>query len=214
MELKIFFDLNDPELNFYKSEIEKVTIIREKDSAVNFLIKAIKLILYYPEKIKEGESNKEGTLQIFIEDRVKRVFYISDSKITSVFFTFYITKGTNYEYIIKFLDIKIDPKKLTYIEMIIENRDLFNNSKTMQSILDWLSIIESYLEKFLSDFSPNDKSMLVEEIMKLYINLLILEDGYIRFEDDPGRAEELHPRGLSIHLCKFYYSLGTVHPFV
>ena len=163
--------------------------------------------MYYPEKIKEGESNKEGTLQIFIEDRVKRVFYISDSKITSVFFTFYITKGTNYEYIIKFLDIKIDPKKLTYIEMIIENRDLFNNSKTMQSILDWLSIIESYLEKFLSDFSPNDKSMLVEEIMKLYINLLILEDGYIRFEDDPGRAEELHPR---FHFDIFYTNGATL----
>ncbi len=205
MQQVFYFDLNDQELLFhkYKQEIEDM-IIRNKNHVAKFLIKIVKLILFYPNKIKGGVCNEEGILQIFIKDRIKRVFYVSSSKITSVYFPFYIATDRK-KYIIKYLDILIDEQKLICIEKLINDENLFDKMRINGEILDLQIEIESALEDIVGEFHLQDR--VVKEVMRLYLELLILEDGYIRFEEDETREHpKIHPR---FHFDIFYTNGAT-----
>jgi len=199
MEQVFYFDLNDRELCFFKKEIEDI-IIRNKNHIMRLLVKIVKLILICPKKIKEGVGNKKGILQIFIKDRIKRAFYVSNFKTTSIYFPFDIDINED-EWSIKYLDIQVDFCKLACIERLVDDDSLWGNLIVTEDILDLLMTIEDILDEVLTDSSLQNKA-LKNDIIKLYFGLLILEDGYIRFDDDEENEKAgIHPR---FHFDIFY----------
>ncbi len=167
--------------------------IRTKLHAITILMRVIKIMLAYQEPVA---AQKAGYFSLTI-NAMSRLVFVSKEKIYSINFPFQITGeiGSFKIYSLHHLDI---------------------NSKSTSSIL---ALIDDgiFNEPHVLDFAMPvaDSHDIDSDLWAFLRELLLWEDGYIRYDDDPGNENgDVHPR---YHLDVFYsgpatFKLGLKHP--
>lgn len=160
--------------------------IRSRKDVIILLMKSIKLMLVYKEPAK---ADRVGEISLVIS-KMSRIFYSSHNKVFSLNFPFFVKDvgGLIGFYTREFSDID---NRLTSV--IIE---LVQSSKLLDSyeVLDFAEPI--------SDAADIDKNIWV-----LLRQLIIHEDGYLRFDHDPVHEKEgnIHP----LNHYDIFYSTAT-----
>lgn len=163
--------------------------IREKTNVIELLMESIKIMLVNNEM---KENLIKGRMLLHVS-KMSRLFYFSDNKYFSINFPFFI----NQENILSFYskNIKdIDSRITSDVLGILSSEKNLTASRSLNDLLDFASEIEcdeDYRKTFLSFLNE----------------LLLFEDGYIRYDFDEIRNNELtHPLN---HLDIFYSSGST-----
>lgn len=159
--------------------------IREKLHAINVLMRVIKIMLTYREP---AEAQVAGYF-ILIVDAMSRLIFVSKNKIYSINFPFRTTGEIG---------------NLRFYSH--HHQDI--NSKATSSILALIDY-GVFNESDVLDFAipVSDELQTDNEIWALLRELLLWEEGYIRYDDDPGNVNgDVHPR---YHLDVFYSGAST-----
>lgn len=176
------FDIGDWELNNFFSPI------REKRDVILLLMKTVKLI---NSPIPIDPKRKAGQI-ILIISKMSRLFFVSDVKIFSIRFPFFVRENE--------VELSISSK---YIENI--------DSKVTSDIISIFSSSELFEFSDIIDFADyiSDEDNRIWDLVR---DLLLFEDGYIRFDHDSKNANgEIHPLN---HFDVFYtdqcsFKVGT-----
>lgn len=179
--MKVFrYSLDSHQVNeFFKP-------VRSKVNVVKLLMKSIKYIL---SGIQASDDDKVGEL-ILVVSKMSRLFYISEKKSFSIAFPFSVKEiSESIEFSSKYVAF-IDSKTTSDVISILSNEDAFNHESAMEFMIPIEELCES------------EKSF-----WGLILNLLMYEDGYIRYDLDPDRVNgDKHPLH---HLDIFYSSNST-----
>ena len=176
------FNIGDWELNNFFSPI------REKRDVVLLLMKTVKLI---NSPIHIAPKHKAGQI-ILIISKMSRLFFVSDLKIFSIRFPFFVRENE--------VQLSISSK-------CIENID----SKVTSDIISIFSSSELFEFSDIIDFADHisDEDNRIWDLVR---ELLLFEDGYIRFDHDSKNANgKIHPLN---HFDVFYtdqcsFKVGT-----
>jgi len=159
--------------------------IRDKKDVISLLMKTIKLILVYQEP---EPRNVVGEISIVVS-KMSRVFYSSDTKVFSINFPFFIRDSDNQLSFYTREFPEIDNRLTSIIIELIES----SNCLSLTEILEFAEPV-------------SDASNLEENIWVLLRDLMIHEDGYVRFDHDPKNViPNLHP----LNHYDFFYSNST-----
>lgn len=159
--------------------------IRTKLDVINILMRVIKIMSTYQEPAV-GQVAGNFTL---IVDAMSRIFFVSEKKIYSLNFPFRVKGG--------------------YGEFHFYNHhhpDI--NSKSTSSILAFINDDGIFDEIDVLDFANpiSDACLTDREIWGLMRELLLWEEGYLRYDDDPVHVNgNIHPR----HHVDVFYSSGA-----
>jgi hypothetical protein len=167
------FDIGDWEIsNFFSA-------IREKRDVILLLMKTVKLI---NSPLSPIEPNRKAGEIILLISKMSRLFFVSDVKIFSIRFPFFVGESE---------------EQFTISSVYVENID----SKLTSHIISFFSFSEAFEFPDFLDFAeylPDED----ERIWNLVRELLLFEDGYIRFDHDPRNAnDKIHPLN---HFDVFY----------
>ncbi|WP_336715243.1 hypothetical protein [Chryseobacterium mucoviscidosis] len=167
--------------------------IKNKIQVLKILIEATRLIMY--NDISDKNYNQKLVLKI---KKMSRLFFITKNKYYSINFPFTFYKSDKSIEITYKNQIVIDSKILSDILSII-NDNRFNS-------LDCFDFIEPFID-FDSKYS--------EQIWFLLKELLTLEDGYVRFDNDKesfekAKANETPHRHPENHFDIFYTSSNNI----
>jgi hypothetical protein len=123
-------------------------------------------------------------------DKMSRLFYVFDNKIFSINFPYAVTEKDG--------DLKF--RSLHHSEV---------NSAVTSNVLALLEVGDTLLNREVLHFAEpiSDACQYDEDFWSLFRELLMFEDGYVRFDHDDERANgQLHPVD---HLDVFYTSGST-----
>lgn len=177
------FDIGDWELgNFFSP-------IRDKRDVILLLMKTIKLI---NSKVLVEPNHKAGEITLLVS-KMSRLFFISEAKIFSIRFPFFIRESEE--------DLSISSVYVENIDSTVTSSviSIFSSEFDFPDILDFAEYIDTN--------ANTDK-----QIWHLVRELLFFEDGYIRFDHDPKNANATyHPLN---HFDVFYtdqcsFKVGT-----
>lgn len=159
--------------------------IRTKKEALTLLIKATKAMLA-PTAIKKEEQTGSITLII---SKMSRLLFHSSNKTFSIAFPFLVREDKTGIYFYSHEHPNIDSKTTSDILALLDQPYLFDT----KDVLEFADPICSACD-------------IDVDLWCLFRNLLLLEDGYIRYDDDRERVNgHKHPR----HHLDFFYSQGT-----
>ena len=161
--------------------------IRTKLDAINVLMRIIKIMLTYHEP---APAQIAGHFSLNV-DAMSRLVFVSKNKIYSLNFPFRV--GVGEQGGIRFYD---------HYQQDIDN-------KLTSSILEFIYEHSIFAEASVLDFAaPVVNSNGIErDLWALLRELLLWEEGYIRYDDDPANVQgAIHPR---YHLDVFYSSAAT-----
>lgn len=177
------FDIGDWEISNFFSPI------RGKRDVILLLMKTVKLI---NSPLLPIESKRKAGEIILLISKMSRLFFVSDVKIFSIRFPFFAREIEG---------------QLAISSVYVENID----SKVTSDIISFFSSSDIFeFPDFLdfADYLPDED----ERIWNLVRDLLLFEDGYIRFDHDPKNANgTIHPLN---HFDIFYtdqcsFKVGT-----
>jgi hypothetical protein len=174
--------------NFSEAYLEKFfpkRRIKSKAEIIEILMETIRYMLLNPEILEE---NSAGTIILRI-DKMSRLFFISKYKYYSIIFPFFVVFQENkYNFSFKNM-IEIDTFLISNIISIIKCDDFKANCS-----LDFVSPI--------CDYEDN-----CDENFWLFLReLLLMEDGYIRYDyDENNQDEHSHP----LNHYDIFYSNST-----
>jgi len=174
--------------NFSEAYLEKFfpkRRIKTKAEIIEILMETIRYMLLNP---KIPEENSVGTVILKI-DKMSRLFFISKHKYYSIVFPFFVTfQEDKYSFSFKNM-IEIDKSLISNIISIIKCDDFKANCS-----LDFVSPICDYEDS-------------CDENFWLFLReLLLMEDGYIRYDyDENNQDENLHP----LNHYDIFYSNST-----
>jgi len=181
-------------------DIEDSSIIRNKIDILKFWIFTLNCILFVIEHEreiieeiveKEDIRHEINSIQIYILNNIKRIFYIQEKKIISVYFPFDIKDIYSQ---IKVKDIEINLSISSDLKKLIKENEI-----RLESLEDFLSI------EYLIEESVNKGTR--RSCIKILKHLLLSEDGYIRFDIDEENADStFHPMH---HFDIFYTNTST-----
>ena len=162
------------------------TPIRSKAHVIEVLMHALKYMLLNP-TLSDDEAAGSLVLKV---DKMSRLFFITEEKYFSIAFPFYVTFDEN-KYYFKFQNLlEIDSRLISQVLAIIQC-DEFKATCS----LDFISPICEYEEE-------------CDENFWLFLReLLLMEDGYIRYDYDV-KNENGHAHPLN-HYDLFYSSNAT-----
>ena len=196
------------EFNIHKGLIEKFfpkKRIKTKAQIIEVLMGSIQLILQNNKVSKEKIAGKI----ILIVDKMSRLFFISENKYYSIAFPFFIEEADN-----KFT---LRLQKFDYLDYIEDENDTFIEID-YQIISNVLSFIkcDNFKEQCSLDFiTPIDEYEQYDKNFWIFLReLLLMEDGYIRYDYDQENYEkakeigEIHSHPLN-HFDLFYTSNAT-----
>lgn len=152
------------------------SIIRTKKQVIALLMKTIKMISIY----EMPDSKSIGGRVILTKDKMSRLFYISDEKYFSINFPFGIIEDAD--------------SRLTFYSNHIDDID---NSIT-SDVLSILSNEKPLTSKDILEFAEPicDIANYKEDFWSFFRELILFEDGYIRFDHDNDQSrvhETKHP---------------------
>lgn len=160
--------------------------IRTKLDAIDVLMRIIKVILVYQEP---PDDSVVGHFDLIVDD-MSRLVFVSQRKIYSINFPFRVAgdAGDFRFYNHHYQDV---------------------NSKATSSILGFVNEFGVFDQPDVLDFATPiaDSCAADRDLWALLRELLLWEEGYIRYDDDPGHVNgHIHPRH---HLDVFYSSSAT-----
>ena len=162
-----------------------LSAIRSKLDTISLLMRTIKVMLLPP----IPNPGAAGTIVLQV-DKMSRLFYVLDNKIFSINFPYTVIEDNG---VLTFKSIhhsKIDSAVTSNVLSLLE----VGNALASREVLNFAESI--------SDICQYD-----EDFWSLFRELLIYEDGYIRFDHDEDRANaQMHPLD---HLDIFYTAGGT-----
>jgi hypothetical protein len=177
------FDIGDWEL------VDFLSPIRNKRDVILLLMKTIKLV---NSKTSVAPNRKSGEITLLIS-KMSRLFFVSDTKIFSIRFPFFVRE---------------DEDGLSISSVYVENIDSRVTSSVISifsSEFDFPDILD--FAEYIDTSANTDK-----QIWHLVRELFFFEDGYIRFDHDPENVNgEIHPLN---HFDIFYtdqcsFKVGT-----
>lgn len=154
--------------------------LRGKQDIILLLLDTIKLIKGDSEYIKDVK----GKIVIHV-DKMSRIFYITDKKIFSYYFPFVLEEKEGGEYRIydRVTDLDITDQVISLLISIFQSE----NGKLGES----LGGVMDFIIDRASEFEYED----IDSIWRILFRLWHMEEGYIRYDDDPEHAnKDLHPR--------------------
>jgi hypothetical protein len=180
---RISFNLDERQVKLLFSPI------REKTDVIKLLMESIKIMLVNNEM---KENLIKGRMLLHVS-KMSRLFYFSDNKYFSINFPFFINQEDTLFFYSKNLK-DIDSRITSDVLGILSSEKNLIASSSMYDLLELASETEDdedYRNIFLSFLNE----------------LLLFEDGYIRYDYDEKRTNELtHPLN---HLDIFYSSGST-----
>jgi len=196
------------EFNIHKGLIEKFfpkKRIKTKAQIIEVLMESIQLILQNNEVSEEKVAGKI----VLIVDKMSRLFFISENKYYSISFPFFIEKVDN-SFIIKL-------QKFDYLDYIEDENDTFIevDYQIISNILSFIKCDNFKNQCSLDFITPIDEYEQYEKKIWIFLReLLLMEDGYIRYDYDLENYKKaknegyphLHPLN---HYDLFYSSNAT-----
>ncbi len=162
--------------------------IRSKVDIIELLMRAIVVMLLNKKPFNENQNKGELVLLV---SKMSRLFFFSENKSFSVNFPFAVLEGLSGELSFSSKLIPNIDHKITSDVIGLVNSDEFVNSNCIYQFNDRIAEIEDTSQGFWS---------LIKE-------LLLCEDGYIRYDyDKENQNEKIHPLN---HLDVFYSSHPT-----
>lgn len=166
--------------------------IRNKIDVLILWMRTLKLILM---KLQIEEEPINGPLEISLFSDMSRIFYCLEDKIFSVNFPFNVTWDSD-----KSIPVEFKTKYWQGINLHIVSKVIsILSTSSFETLTDINSILDRITEK------DDDYSSVIPhhfDVWSFISELLIADDGYIRYDHDPGGAKEhLHPL---LHLDIFY----------
>jgi len=180
--MKIYeFYISEPYLNKF------FTPIRSKAEVIEVLMEAIRYMILNP---NVEEENRVGKIILRI-DKMKRLFFFADEKYFSIVFPFLATKEYDENYLFSFENkIEINSRLISQVISIIKCDEFKAHCS-----LDFVAPICEYEDE-------------CDENFWIFLReLLLMEDGYIRYDyDEEHKNGDLHPLN---HYDLFYSSSST-----
>jgi len=159
--------------------------IREKRQIISLLMKTIKLMLIN-QPLQDVDHGGEIVLVV---SKMSRLFYFSESKYFSISFPFSVIENDG-ELNFTFNGMNVDSQITSDVLSVVLKDEIFQSECAYQ-------FIEPIID--VSDYEPN--------FWILILNLLTLDDGYIRYDyDEANERGDYHPRN---HYDVFYSSCST-----
>lgn len=143
--------------------------VKNKLQVIELLMNSIKYMLLNP-SVKE--SDKKGSIILRI-DKMSRIFFIKSDKFFSITFPFYVKKDDSYSFNFK-NEMNID-HRITSEVLSLLKEDSFHSSCS----LDFADKISVYQEDSCN-----------ENYWDFLKELLLMEDGYLRYDYDPKNYEK------------------------
>ncbi|WP_033915881.1 hypothetical protein [Campylobacter sputorum] len=181
---------------FDKYQLEKIfpkKLIKTKYDILEIWTHSINLIClnYNNDNILQynKQKNKLAEIQI-ICDKIKRIYFFTNTKYYSICFPFSIYEEENSNYKIKFKEFDIDTEITSYILRILKSKEIINY-------------------KTFGEIETSDEFMDIDsDIWYILKELIILEDGYIRYDYDLKNADgNIHPIN---HYDIFYTNINQI----
>lgn len=159
--------------------------IRNKRDALELLLRSVKLMLVATDVAPEL---RVGSMTLVVA-KMSRIFYHSGKKVFSIAFPFRTRTGGDHLEFYSPMHPQIDSRCTSELLALLGREELF----TSFDVLDFADPISAACD-------------LDTDIWMLFRELLLLEDGYIRYDDDLTRANgHRHPQ----HHIDLFYSQGT-----
>ncbi|MFZ6688481.1 hypothetical protein ACO0K0_12110 [Undibacterium sp. SXout11W] len=147
--------------------------IRTRKDAIVVLMKTLKILMLdnsLPDELVAGRI----VLQV---SKMSRIFFISDSKVFSLAFPFFVTETEDGLSFKSHGHSNVNHKVSSDILSLLEAPDLFNSS----SVYNFAEPVD-------------DLCLMDGEIWSLFRELLMMEEGYIRYDHDPLHVKDhYHP---------------------
>ena len=190
--------------NIHRGKIDKFfpkKRVKTKAQIIEILMETLQLILQNRAISKDKIAGKV----ILIIDKMSRLFFISDNKFYSIAFPFYI-REENGNFIITL-------QKFDYIDYIEDDNDIFIevDYEIISNVLSFIKCDNFKNQCSLDFITPIYEYEFYEKKFWIFLReLLLMEDGYIRYDYDPinyKKAKErdkpyLHP----LHHYDLFYS--------
>lgn len=184
---QIEYELHDKIVEFFFPKER----IKNKNQILQILFEATRYMLRTP----SGQTKNHNKIVLFV-DKMSRLFFYTKNKYYSIAFPFYVTEnelGINFSY----QDTLIDSSFIANAMSILKDKAF--NSQSSIGFAEPIYLIE---DEYDDNFWP------------LFRDLLIFEDGYLRYDDDiegykEAKAkgqEHRHPKN---HLDIFYTNKAT-----
>lgn len=158
--------------------------IRSKSDVISLLMKSVKLMMLPPIPI----SNPVGTIILKVS-KMSRLFFVTDDKIFSFNFPFVVIANDECLIFRSIHSSEINSMIASQVLSVLDSTDSFENPEV-------LIFAES-----ISDFCQFDANF-----WSIFRDLLMHEDGYIRYDCDEVRNNgHLHP----LHHLDVFYSSGN-----
>lgn len=178
--------------NFSKDTFFPKERIKHKVQIINILLEACRYILANP---NVEEIDAAGEMKLII-DKMSRLFFVTENKYYSIVFPFKLDKEEG----------KLSLSYLNNIEV-----DSYLISKTKSAIN-----CENFHDSCVLDFADSlfDYENEGEEVWSFIKELMMLEDGYIRFDNDPIGYNTAYEKGFphkhpTNHYDLFYTNRAT-----
>lgn len=169
--------------------------IRTKNDIIKFLLEAISLLTY-----GEIVDRPTGDYVILKIDKMKRLFFIQENKVSSFNFPFNIEKQPEIEKPIIYdplTELELEGKNLAVLKAIFYELLDADEDKTLMDL-------DSDLYRIMESFEMKPEKDKLWEILK---SLITFEPGYLRLDHDKKREKgKIHPLN---HLDINYSSEGT-----
>lgn len=159
--------------------------IRERLDVIQLLMKSVKVMLL---NLPLDKSMEVGKI-VLVVSKMSRLFFVSDEKIFSIYFPFFV-----------------DTHSSDLVFTTPHYGDIDNRATSL--ILEIIQEKESMLSPDFLRFSDHliDVCCQDESVWALLRELLMHEDGYLRYDNDLIRSSDfLHPR----HHLDIFYSSGS-----
>ena len=173
----------------YKSFVDKFfSRIDSKKQIIELIMETIRYILSYQKPPKENE-NVAGTMILYV-DKMSRIFFFTKKKYFSIVLPF-LAQEENSELTFSYNGVKIDHDIISKIIYIVKNNDFMSED------------IYTFLEIFENDLNYWD----------ILRDLMLIEDGYIRYDIDEEHFNIEKPKQHPLHHCDIFYSNGNTCKF-
>lgn len=171
--------------------IDYTSAIRNKGDIIGLLINILRFININKPTLSPLiiEDDQSEILLIIHIDKMSRIFVVEKNKIHTFQFPFKLFAFED-NLIIKYNDTVIDSGIISLLSTVFID---FDENKPLEEMLDkyWNAI---------SDFEVEEKEAELVETLITFV--LTFETGYLRFDNDEIRCNEMHP----INHLDFYYS--------
>lgn len=186
------------EFNIHKGLIEKFfpkKRIKTKAQIIEVLMESIQLILQNHKVSKEKIAGKI----ILIVDKMSRLFFISTNKYYSISFPFFIEEIDN--------DFTIRLQKFYYLDYIEDENDTFIkvDYQIISNILSFIKCDNFKNQCSLDFITPINEYEQYDKNFWIFLReLLLMEDGYIRYDYDLKNHKKAKEKGRP-HLHPLYH---------